>query len=682
MEKGKSERITAQLVAGKDLLNADLRCVDLEGIRFSNLSLRGSDLSYANLRGASLSSVELSRAKLVGADLRGATLENVSGSEADFTGTFFRGAKFIRGFFARAKFVDADLVNTTFEDTNMQFANFSGAYIRGLKFQGADVSGATGMEIDKPDTKKTYGFIGAVGGLFLVLALIAIALTWGKIQSGDDNMMDRADLIGNFMLNHVLDMGPEDQTNDEALASKTTVVESFIQTIPNLKYIAVYNREGHLMFDAGSKPPLTTEENARKKKMLSMAVSSGEPKKNKTLGCLALPIIESSGFLLYVAEASFSLDSAAAGSTGGSIKFAAFLISAALILSVISGFAVFRFHHWPLVSASREIDNIQGSIIDAFWHDKPKRVRDTHGPITGEVLDPAAIKEMITTVDTALIRLGEMGVESQTDSTRQEQLDDIIRMQKKVSRSNEKVKEANFRLKQRNDQFAFIAKRKDELFKIMRKYPRAVPPVIKWLFKQLKEGNLGDLTPEQARLIVDIEGHNIGGPPQYDPIADETLEKETVDIVEMAMKIHSTIARLAHEKKITLEFDHDAEKIAVVLDQRKIKRVIVSLISNAIKYTNPKGTVTLSVRDVPQMKSVLVAVRDTGTGLPDNRLKAMLNFPRKKNKASQKDGKSTGLDLFVCKKIVEGHEGQMKAQSTVGEGSIFSFLLPYGTSES
>lgn len=677
MDKGKSERITAQLVAGKDLLNTDLRCVDMEGIRFSNVSLRGSDLSYANLRGANLSSVELSRAKLVGADLRGATLDNVTGSEADFTGAFFRGANFIGGFFARAKFVDADMVNTTFSDTKMQFVNFNGAYTRGIKLQGSDISGATGMEIHKPSTGKAYSFIGAVSALFLVLALVAIALSWGKIQSRDGGLMNNAVVIGNFLVDHVLDMGPQDQITEESLVTKTTMTESFIQTIPNLQYVAVYNREGQSLFEAGEKPPLTTEENARRKKLLSLAMSTGDPKINKAIGCIALPIKEGSGFLLYIAEASFYKKGSATGSNVGSIKFAAYIFAAALILSVISGFAVFRFHHWPLVSASREFENVHESIINAFWHDKPKRVRDAHGPISSEVIEPIVIKEMITTVDNALIRLAEMGVEGETTEKRKDILDDIIRMQKKINKGNEAIKEAKYKLKVRNDHLALVAKRKDELFQIMKKDPRSVHLVIRWLFKQLKEGILGDMNQDQTQLIVDIEGNKSNGQPQYDPIADEKLEKETANIVDMSWKIHSTMARLAHEKQITLEFEHDADHIPVLVDQRKIKRVIVSLVSNAIKYTNPKGTVTMSVRDVPQMKGVLVAIMDTGHGLSENRLKALLNFPQKTKKSSQAEGKSTGLDLFVCKKIIEGHGGQVKAQSTVGEGSIFSFVIPY-----
>jgi len=98
----------------------------------------------------------------------------------------------------------------------------------------------------------------------------------------------------------------------------------------------------------------------------------------------------------------------------------------------------------------------------------------------------------------------------------------------------------------------------------------------------------------------------------------------------------------------------------------------VNLIGNAIKFTGA-GTVTVSARQ-DDAEAIWFSVRDTGKGIPAE------SFGRIFEKFGQLDSRKvgTGLGLAFCKLAVEAHGGRIMVESTLGEGSTFSFILPVG----
>ena len=105
--------------------------------------------------------------------------------------------------------------------------------------------------------------------------------------------------------------------------------------------------------------------------------------------------------------------------------------------------------------------------------------------------------------------------------------------------------------------------------------------------------------------------------------------------------------------------------------------VLVNLVHNAIKFTNPGGSITLSARaDGPE---ILVSVRDSGVGVPPDDLPRIFERFYKVDKARaagpEGDG-GTGLGLAIAKHIVQAHGGRIWAESRYGEGSTFYFTLP------
>lgn len=118
---------------------------------------------------------------------------------------------------------------------------------------------------------------------------------------------------------------------------------------------------------------------------------------------------------------------------------------------------------------------------------------------------------------------------------------------------------------------------------------------------------------------------------------------------------------------ITESPDHEIPEIMV--DGAMIQRVIVNLIDNAIKFTKSGGTVTVRLMD--RYKDFLVEVIDTAVSIPRDQFPYIFEpFYR-----GVREQKGSGLGLFIAKKIVEAHGGQIWVKSANGKGNIFGFTL-------
>ncbi len=140
--------------------------------------------------------------------------------------------------------------------------------------------------------------------------------------------------------------------------------------------------------------------------------------------------------------------------------------------------------------------------------------------------------------------------------------------------------------------------------------------------------------------------------------------------IEYALK--STIV-LASKKSIKLIADVDENLPLLNLNQENLERILVNLISNAIKYTPGNGMVKLVVKQTKD--EVIFQIIDNGIGIPEESLPYVFErFYRVENKVHTVKG--TGLGLTIVKKSVEQHDGRVSVRSKFGEGSIFEFVLP------
>jgi NtrC-family two-component system sensor histidine kinase KinB len=129
-----------------------------------------------------------------------------------------------------------------------------------------------------------------------------------------------------------------------------------------------------------------------------------------------------------------------------------------------------------------------------------------------------------------------------------------------------------------------------------------------------------------------------------------------------------------NEKNVRLVTDVPAELPQLIADEQQISWVITNLVTNALKYTDAGGTVTVRARD--QGDSILVDVIDTGHGIARENLDRIFDKFVQVKRASDSTPGSVGLGLAIAKEIVELYGGRIWAESEPGRGSTFSFLLP------
>jgi PAS domain S-box-containing protein len=159
-----------------------------------------------------------------------------------------------------------------------------------------------------------------------------------------------------------------------------------------------------------------------------------------------------------------------------------------------------------------------------------------------------------------------------------------------------------------------------------------------------------------------------------------TLEERVFDLRETVHGIIVGMQVKVDEKGIALELGFDrAVPARLAGDPVKIGQVITNLLGNAIKFTE-KGYVRLSVEVVGREGDdirIRFAVRDTGIGIPADRLPHIFeDFTQVSYDIGMKYGGS-GLGLAICKKLVELHGGQILVESELGKGSAFSFVIAF-----
>ncbi len=162
-----------------------------------------------------------------------------------------------------------------------------------------------------------------------------------------------------------------------------------------------------------------------------------------------------------------------------------------------------------------------------------------------------------------------------------------------------------------------------------------------------------------------------------------TMNKQACQARELMVETVQAMKTLAQEQGIQLSVK--SSNFVVWADRDYILQTLTNLVSNAIKFSPRNSTVVLSAAINPQKKHngkhqsisyITFAVEDGGQGIPQDRLETIFErFQQVDSSDSRKKG-GTGLGLAICRQIVEGHGGQIWAESCLEQGSTFYFTLP------
>lgn len=156
------------------------------------------------------------------------------------------------------------------------------------------------------------------------------------------------------------------------------------------------------------------------------------------------------------------------------------------------------------------------------------------------------------------------------------------------------------------------------------------------------------------------------------------LEKSTFDLAEMAKQVVRTFQPFASQKGILLSYQ-GVETLPIHADRERIHQLLTLLIDNGIKYTPEKGEVKLllHVEGKGVRRRAVIAVKDTGIGIPTEKLSRIFDRFYRVDKARSREAGGSGLGLSIAKWIVASHGGEIGVESVEGEGTTFTVRLHF-----
>ncbi len=150
----------------------------------------------------------------------------------------------------------------------------------------------------------------------------------------------------------------------------------------------------------------------------------------------------------------------------------------------------------------------------------------------------------------------------------------------------------------------------------------------------------------------------------------EPIKVKPADLV---YEVKALCEPIAKSKNIDLQTKIESND-AIWADKEMIKTVLRNLVTNAMKFTNQNGIVTLSTRQSDN--AVLFIISDTGMGIEPEHIASLFKIDCKLSKKGTAGETGTGLGLILCQEFIEKHNGKIWVESILGKGSNFKFSIP------
>lgn len=197
----------------------------------------------------------------------------------------------------------------------------------------------------------------------------------------------------------------------------------------------------------------------------------------------------------------------------------------------------------------------------------------------------------------------------------------------------------------------------------------------------ISDGSAGEI-PASARRLIQIACTNSE---RLLKLIDDILDLKKIEAGKMALHlamiepttlisdVYESLQGLARDRKVTLEREGGTTK-QVCADQDRIRRVLINLIGNAIKFSPDNATVTTQLTDT--INGVKFIVKDHGPGIETAEQGKLFQKFQQLDSSDTRSHPGSGLGLAIAKTIVELHGGSIGVESKPGEGSSFWFILP------
>ncbi len=196
------------------------------------------------------------------------------------------------------------------------------------------------------------------------------------------------------------------------------------------------------------------------------------------------------------------------------------------------------------------------------------------------------------------------------------------------------------------------------------------------------DGDAGDITPQQEKLLKEAF---VSSERMVRLISDflnvsrlQTgkfiIERKPTNLADLVRDEVESITSMAATRDIQLSYKGPKHFPILQLDEDKIRQVVMNFIDNAIYYSRAHSTIVVHL--TKDEKVATLEVHDHGIGVPKESLdKLFTKFFRAENARRQRpDG--TGVGLYLAKRVINEHGGELIVESTEGKGSVFGFRLP------
>src|ERR1044071_5768163 len=248
---------------------------------------------------------------------------------------------------------------------------------------------------------------------------------------------------------------------------------------------------------------------------------------------------------------------------------------------------------------------------------------------------------------------------------------------------NQQLNETNQELNEANSKLRELAEMKEEFLALTTHDLRSPLTVISGVISFFTSGRLGELSPEQKNMVTMMERNTQNLIELVNDLLDASklesgtmrLDKISFDLREVINELRETmLLPLAKEKEIKLVETFPEDLPQVIADRAKLRRILLNLLSNALKFTGKGGRVEISAEG--QDERVRVSVSDTGVGIAPEDVDRLFDKYEQTRSRATRGEKGTGLGLYITKQLVELHGSEITVNSELGKGSTFSFTLP------
>ncbi|MRX66295.1 hybrid sensor histidine kinase/response regulator [Maribacter luteus] len=148
---------------------------------------------------------------------------------------------------------------------------------------------------------------------------------------------------------------------------------------------------------------------------------------------------------------------------------------------------------------------------------------------------------------------------------------------------------------------------------------------------------------------------------------------EKINLKEIVEQNERLLKMALDDKQITFNIEVP-EDAFIMADLNMLKTILRNLLSNALKFTPKKGTITIAA--TPNKSKWSISVTDSGTGMSPEELEKVMDKNAHFSKVGTEQEAGTGLGLILCQDFIKKNGGELMVESTLGEGSSFSFEMP------